>query len=465
MTRGGRFYVVVQHKGVNIVVFLTNTHETNAPDKIKAQCPHDKCARRNPILAKNMGRHMGDMHQRWNVPAELVAENYARPAERWSPEDEEMEEPEEEEEEVPAMMESVQNLADVPVPAQVDEEVPAVQDVPMPAYVPRRVATPESQLDGDLYDNDSPGPAPVLGQQVVVEDDEESDLEEFEVEEPLMESDRRGDGRGDDPDWVDEADYRPQLTPQEWPVDQADVRGWIEDVPELDKYPMAILQPWGGILCFSCGYCTKPQDMRGHLERKHAIHSFTRQDHARFLVDYADRLGDIKAEDGGLPIPHLYRQQGYTCTSCDYKTVDRTNTIKHAKDTHGKKAHEVFRHASLQSYFAPTNAGWIEVRDAPLPDTGLPSAVLDNYIRSKGSQRSKGVVSQDDPRKTSPFYVASEWGGWTGSMTIERVNTMHERMASTEYGLKGICHGIFLAMYKTFKQFNVQVRCRIDSPT
>lgn len=322
--------------------------------------------------------------------------------------------------------------------------------------------------DGDFYDDrvTEPGwrpPSPIQGYSpaAVEEEDEDEPMggSDEEAEEEKVEVENRQQDR--DEDYVDDDNsFQPPPHPRTW-GETPEVSILLPD--ELFPYSMAILVPYGAIICLQCRYCIQPGELAGHIKTKHHTTAFTKAVQDEFIRNNGLLEQVDKPDDGVTPIPYLERKSGYCCTICSSKTINRSEASTHAHRVHSLPTKQVMRQAELQTFFADVHSGYIEVKDVPAEDLGRPSDLVQGIMKKLHTHINPNVMAQGDPRKNHPFLQTSGWGNWIGTMAKDQVQEIQDLMKPV-YDLDKKCKEVFVFMFSRFNYGNAAVRMRINSP-
>lgn len=241
-------------------------------------------------------------------------------------------------------------------------------------------------------------------------------------------------------------------------------RAFVVTVPELDGTGMALYQPFGVVLCLSCGYNVHPDNVNGHLEDKHKVHTFTKEAQTALIDKYALRVRCPKPDDGGEPFPYLKTHQGWKCTLCPWKTASKTESRKH-RSKHPEAHAQCVEPVVLQEFYARSkHSGYVAVAREPPAPPSTTSALLAQLMAQHWETYRPPVLPNKDARKLHPFLVTSGWAKWLQGMDKVALTTLQAFVVPRKT-LSKDCLTMMRTAWEQCAPGNYSVRCRLNSST
>ena len=240
----------------------------------------------------------------------------------------------------------------------------------------------------------------------------------------------------------------------------------VKQSKALDVFDLVVMQPYGLLVCVSCGWGFGHNHASGHLSKAHQNNGLTKEIVTKLVNRFNLRThAELVAckPKGIVPAFELLRTlPGLACTGCDFVTVNTDEMAKHLSN-HPKES-AVSEVATLQLFLPAQHSGYIHVRPAEPTSTKSTSDLVDEAMALDRETYEPALIDNTDWRSIHPFLEISGWSVWIGSMTRKQVDALRVHLKASDE-LISDCRTLVQTMWKCCTAENYSARCHINSET
>ena len=234
----------------------------------------------------------------------------------------------------------------------------------------------------------------------------------------------------------------------------------------LSDFELVVLQPYGLLVCVSCGWGFGHNHAQGHVLTTHHIGTLTREIVDGLVAEYHLKTTAelVACKPTGLvpAFPILNTVPGFACTGCDFVAGSREWMAKHVR-THpqGSASSEA---ATLQLFLPPRHGGYIHVQPPVVVVLKSTSDLVNEAMALEQETYEPPLVDNTDWRALHPFLDMSGWGRWIGTMRRRDVDALRLNLKASPELIRD-CRELIQTMWKCCTAENYAARCHINSPT